>query len=65
MGEVWRYDHGLLKPVAVTAGLTGGGWTEIASGTLQPGDEVATGVFARRTSALTRLVKKTFATSTP
>jgi HlyD family secretion protein len=49
MQEVWRYQHGRLTPVAVRIGLSGEGWTEIDSG-LQEGDEVATGVVARRVS---------------
>jgi len=47
--ELWRYQHGRLTPVAVRTGLTGEGWTEIDSG-LEEGDEVATGVVARRAS---------------
>jgi len=53
--ELWRYDHGQLTPVAVKTGLSGGGWTELIGGTLRPGDEVATGVVTRRTSALSRV----------
>jgi HlyD family secretion protein len=47
--ELWRYQHGRLTPVAVRVGLSGDGWTEIDSG-LEEGDEVATGVVARRAS---------------
>jgi HlyD family secretion protein len=49
MQELWRYQHGRLTPVAVRIGLSGEGWTEIDSG-LEEGDEVATGVVARRAS---------------
>src|SRR5262249_2816285 len=49
--EVWRYEHGRLTPVAVRIGLSGNGWTELMSGRLLPGDELATGVTARRAAA--------------
>ena len=49
MQELWRYQHGRLTPVAVRVGLSGEGWTEVDSG-LEEGDEVATGVVARRAS---------------
>jgi len=52
MREVWRYSRGRLTPVAVAIGLSGGGWTEVLSDVLQPGDEIATGVVARRESPL-------------
>jgi HlyD family secretion protein len=52
MREVWRYSRGRLTPVAVAVGLSGGGWTEVLSDVLQPGDEIATGVVARRESPL-------------
>lgn len=52
MHEVWRYDHGRLAPVAVRLGLSANGWAELRDGALQPGDELATGVIARRTSWL-------------
>jgi multidrug efflux pump subunit AcrA (membrane-fusion protein) len=52
MREIWRYSRGRLTPVAVGVGLSGGGWTEILTDVLQPGDEIATGVVARRESPL-------------
>ena len=57
--ELWRYDRGRLTPVAVNTGLAGGGWTEILSAVLQPGDQVATGVVARRVSWLSDMRSKT------
>jgi len=56
--EVWRYSRGRLTPVAVTVGLAGGGWTEILTEVLQPGDEIATGVVARRESWLENLSRR-------
>jgi HlyD family secretion protein len=50
--QVWRYERGRLTPVAVRLGLSGPEWTEMVSGALQPGDELATGVVARRGSRL-------------
>ncbi len=47
--ELWRYQHGRLTPIAVRVGLSGEGWTEIDSG-IEDGDQVATGVLARRVS---------------
>lgn len=54
MFELWRYQRGRLTPVAVRVGLSGEGWTEIDSG-LEDGDEVATGLVARRASMLSTM----------
>jgi HlyD family secretion protein len=52
--ELWRYQRGRLTPVAVRVGMSGEGWTEIDSG-LEDGDQVATGVVARRASMLSTI----------
>jgi HlyD family secretion protein len=40
--EVWEYDGEQLIPIAVRAGLSGDGWTELLSGPIHPGDPLVT-----------------------
>jgi HlyD family secretion protein len=40
--QVWEYDGRQFTPVLVHAGLADGGWTELVSGNLRPGDELVT-----------------------
>ena len=42
--EVWKYDGERLTPVLVRAGLADDDWTEVVSGSLSAGDQLATGV---------------------
>jgi HlyD family secretion protein len=41
--EVWEYDGRQFTPIAVHAGLTDGGWTELVSGDVRAGDALVTG----------------------
>jgi HlyD family secretion protein len=41
--EVWRYDGERLTPIAVRAGLSDDGWTELLGGPIHPGDPLVTG----------------------
>jgi len=40
--EVWKYDGERLTPVFVRAGLADDDWTEVVSGSLSSGDQLAT-----------------------
>jgi HlyD family secretion protein len=52
-GEVWQYNGERLTPIAVRAGLSDDGWTELLSGPIHPGDPLVTGAALQR-SSLTR-----------
>jgi HlyD family secretion protein len=48
MREVWQYDGKQFTPLAVHAGLADGGWTELLSGNLRPGDALVTTAVVKR-----------------
>ena len=39
---MWQYDGERLTPIAVRAGLSDDGWTELLSGPIHPGDPLVT-----------------------
>jgi len=49
---IWRYDGKHFTPVAVHTGLADAEWTEVASGSIRPGDPVVTSAMVRRRSRL-------------
>jgi HlyD family secretion protein len=44
--RVWQYDGTTFTPVDVRIGLSDGQWTEVVSGSLEPGDAVVTNASA-------------------
>ncbi len=42
--DVWVVDADLLRAVEINTGLTDGEYTEVLKGSLQPGDDVVTGI---------------------
>jgi HlyD family secretion protein len=56
---VWVVDGELLRAVEVNTGLTDGEYTEVLKGSLQPGDEVVTGIRAPDRAASPTVQTKT------
>ena len=46
--EVWEFDGTRLVPVPVHVGLADGGWTELLSGPVRPGDALVTSAVVRQ-----------------
>ena len=47
-GYVWKFENGKFVPVAVRTGIADETWTEILSGSIQPGDRLVTSATTAR-----------------
>ena len=50
--EVWEFDGKRFTPVPVHVGLADGGWSELLSGTVRPGDALVTSAVLRQRSGI-------------